>query len=106
MSPAAEDIAPRQPGGPVHVDILRRRKDTVHKRCSFLPRINVALDGEGVASGKVRVRPETAMNQIHAIVSVLSVQVGEMILIEIVRKEPVCSASLGCTAVLHRAKSL
>src|SRR6266851_7662980 len=75
-------------------------------RCAFTPCVKISLKCHRIVLGDVPVGPETAMQEMPAVFRVLTIQIGKMIVIEVLCKESITPSSLKLSSVLCGAKCL
>src|ERR1700676_4571899 len=77
----------------------------MHEGRTFLPLINVSLSYQGILRRKGCIRPKTAVQQMPAVVPVLSVEIGQVIVVEVLCEDAIAAIFLDFSAVLHASES-
>ena len=78
----------------------------MHDDCSLLSCVHVSLGRQEIPLGQLRVCPKTAVQQIPPVLSVLPVQIEEMVIVLVARKDAIVGSSSDFSAVLRCAESL
>src|SRR5580704_15749547 len=72
----------------------------MHEDPAFLPVINVSLSYQGILRRQSCIRPKTAVQQMPAVVPVLSVEIGQVIVVDVLCENSIAGIFLDFSAVL------
>src|SRR5580700_9812476 len=77
----------------------------MHEDRAFLPVVNVSLSYQGILRRQSCIRPKTTVQQMPAVVPVLSVEIRQVIVVEVLCENSIAAIFLDFSAVLHSPKS-